>query len=274
MSAATNNTQRVTFGKMVRKSTGRGSVAKVFVDGEFMGRIEKDKRSYYFSVNSGGVEVEYFFPEYVDADLYTSSGALIERRRRQDWRSALKAAKAAAIAHFTTTEEPAQAETVEVEIPAFKGAVVVPVMANGNKVGHITQVQNEIYAGVAGYRVTVGEGEGVFFKTARAAKAAAEEMAIAHFTPTEEPAQAETVEAEESAQAFAPGDSVIATYKGAQAQGVVVREYVCPDHRKGYPDERFYSSPEYPVYVVKVRGKDREIAYGASHLERCSEAHA
>ena len=51
-------------------------------------------------------------------------------------------------------------------------------------------------------------------------------------------------------------------------------EYVCPDHRKGYPDERFYSSPEDPVYVVKVRGKDREIAYRASHLERCLEAHA
>lgn len=85
--------------------------------------------------------------------------------------------------------------TVEVEIPGFKGAVVVPVMVNGEKVGHITQVQNEIYAGVAGYRVTVGETQGVFFKTARAAKAAAEEMAIAHCV------QAETVEVEESAQA-------------------------------------------------------------------------
>lgn len=90
--------------------------------------------------------------------------------------------------------------TVEVEIPAFKGAVVVPVMANGEKVGHITQVQNEIYAGVAGYRVTVGEIEGVFFKTARAAKAAAEEMAIAHC------AQAETVEVEEVAQPMANED--------------------------------------------------------------------
>jgi hypothetical protein len=82
----------------------------------------------------------------------------------------------------------------------------------------------------------------------------------------------ETVE--EPAQAFAPGDAVIATYKGAQSRGIVVREYACPDHRKGYPDERFYSSPEDPVYVVKVRGKDREIAYRASHLERCLEAHA
>jgi hypothetical protein len=82
-------------------------------------------------------------------------------------------------------------------------------------------------------------------------------------------AQAETVEAqvEEPARAFAPGDAVIATYKGAQARGVVVREYVCPDHRKGYPDERFYSSTEHPVYVVKRRGEEREIAYGASHLE-------
>ena len=91
---------------------------------------------------------------------------------------------------------------------------------------------------------------------------------------TEEAAQVDTVEVEEPAQAFAPGDAVIATYKGAQTRGVVVCEYVCPDHRKGYPDERFYSSPEDPVYVVQERGEEREIAYRASYLERYLEAHA
>lgn len=215
MSKATNNTQRVTFGKVESHKRMSRSFTPVLLDGVQVGRIEKNEYCHFTLVDMTGEQWEDVAVVISEKPLVERfckfTGGKIESQVVILWQAARKEIKAAAIAHFTPTEEPAQAETVEVEIPAFKGAVVVPVMANGEKVGHITQVQNEIYAGVAGYRVTVGETQGVFFKTARAAKAAAQEMAIAHCAQAEtvkveEPAQVETVEVEEAAQPMANED--------------------------------------------------------------------
>jgi hypothetical protein len=177
----------------------------------------------------------------------------------------------------------------------------VDVFANGEKVGVLLEVlvcKTRVYfgfedgergLGLDGFRfeswagrLSLREGKSVLAahmaetatEAAQAETVEATEAAQAETVEATEAAQAETVEAEEPAQAFAPGDAVIATYKGAQTRGVIVCEYVCPDDRKGYPDERFYSSPEDPVYVVQERGEEREIAYRASHLKRCLEAHA
>lgn len=206
---------------------------------------------------------------------------------------ALRSVKSAVVAHCAqaetveATEEPAQAETVEVEGPAkveaevefgpFEyegdGAHCSELTRAGECVGQLVKECDTDDRRVVCYRVRSWSGEiERYFNISAHGTARAALKAARQFAQTLEPAQAETVDVEGPAQAFAPGDAVIATYKGEQAQGVVVREYVCPDHRKGYPDERFYSSPEYPVYVVKVRGKDRKIAYGASHLELCVTA--
>jgi hypothetical protein len=156
----------------------------------------------------------------------------------------------------------------------------VDVFANGEKVGVLLEVlvcKTRVYFGFEDGERGLGL-DGFRFESwaGRLSLREGKSVLAAHMaeTATEKPAQAETVEAEEPAQAFAVGDAVIATYKGAQTRGVIVCEYVCPDHRKGYPDERFYSSPEDPVYVVQERGEEREIAYRASHLKRCLEAHA
>ena len=153
-------------------------------------------------------------------------------------------------AETVEAEEVAQVETVEAAKRAWNGIVS---QADG-----INDVINSIFAEYEAAEEIKAQAETV---------EATEEPAQAETVETEESAQAETVEVEEAAQAFAPGDAVIATYKGAQTRGVIVCEYVCPDHRKGYPDERFYSSPEDPVYVVQERGEEREIAYRASYLE-------
>lgn len=227
MSKTTNNTQRVTFGKIeyfaasatraiifdghivgeiVKGGEGCGYDVVLFVDA---GRDNASDRSHNrcFEMAFDGIRYEHWSialnaaKEYAIATLLDAE--IVRTHERSGGRGVtgwIKITQEPAQAETVEAEEPAQAETVEVEIPAFKGAVVVPVMANGEKVGHITQVQNEIYAGVAGYRVTVGETQGVFFKTARAAKAAAKEMAIAHC------AQVETVEVEEPAQPMANED--------------------------------------------------------------------
>ena len=155
----------------------------------------------------------------------------------------------------------------------------VDVFANGEKVGVLLEVlvcKTRVYFGFEDGERGLGL-DGFRFESwaGRLSLREGKSVLAAHMAETAtEAAQAETVEAEEPAQAFAPGDAVIATYKGAQTRGVIVCEYVCPDDRKGYPDERFYSSPEDPVYVVQERGEEREIAYRASHLKRCLEAHA
>lgn len=210
MSKATNNTQRVTFGK-AQATYGFRSERIIFLDGHNVGTIEKEGKNCGYNVS---IRME------------DEEGNTVRAFDRC----------------FDIEHDGIRYDNPSIALRQAKGYVLEVLSSAQVARTHVKACGNAGFSWV--------------------------EIA-------EEPAQAETVEAtEEPAQAFAPGDAVIATYKGAQTRGVIVCEYVCPDRRKGYPDERFYSSPEDPVYVVQERGEGREIAYRASHLKRCLEAHA
>jgi len=107
MSKATNSTQRVTFGKAERfmGAFGPKSSTEVFLDGEEVAWIGKDQHGDYELIIPGMARQHFVSP-------------IVGERQVTDWRAGRDAAKAAAIAHFTPTEENAPAETVEVEEPA------------------------------------------------------------------------------------------------------------------------------------------------------------
>lgn len=104
MSKATNNTQRVTFGNSRRWAGSFGiiSFTPVLVDGEEVASIRKDEHGDYALIIPGMARQHFESP-------------IVGERQVTNWRAGRDAAKAAAIAHFTPTEEPAQVETVEVE---------------------------------------------------------------------------------------------------------------------------------------------------------------
>ncbi len=324
MSKATNNTQRVTFGK-AQATYGFRSERTIFLDGHNVGTIEKEGQNCGYNVSirmedEEGNTVRAFdrcFDIEHDGIRYDNPSVALRQAKgyvlevlasAQVSRTHVKACGNAGFSWVEIAEEPAQGETVEVEeaAQADDTEIVYSVDFLGfdldgrefrvseygtaraahaaakefarSRADYGDQVRFEAFHGNGNSKIQTiyfnGFASGYIEKTVEMAEEAGTARLLALIFDEEEQAQAETAEAEEPAQAFAPGDAVIATYKGAQSRGVVVREYVCPDHRKGYPDERFYSSPEDPVYVVKVRGKDREIAYRASHLKRCLEAHA
>ena len=263
MSAAT-----ITFGKTIQSREDclgyRHSWTPVLANGVPVGTIHKDQGRHgtrYVILDHNGKKIQNsdtkasisFLAEKVYIPHPTKPGKM--RRVGDDWQTARRNAKAFAKEHFAAIEMP---EVIVTDDQIF---------IRGELVGSIARKDQSRRTAWLD-RLDVVTINGVTYE---ASPARSRDLAIEKAT---EAAQAETVEAEEPAQAFAPGDAVIATYKGAQTRGVIVCEYVCPDHRKGYPDERFYSSPEDPVYVVQERGGDQEIAYRASQLERCLEAHA